>query len=94
MNMSGVRITFDPDLDAGNRILYVQLTDGGPLADEGSYTIAVGNFFAEGGGGYTILRDLPREDMGMKSIDALVAYLQGAPQPFAIPRSRRVVSLN
>lgn len=32
----------------------------------------------------------PREYVGMKSLDALIAYLRGAPQPFVIPAGRRV----
>jgi hypothetical protein len=27
----------------------------------------------------------------VKDLDALIAYLQGAPQPFAIPPDRRIV---
>lgn len=68
--------------------------DARPLADSSTYTLAVGEYFAAGGDGYTILRDLPREDMGIRSLDALIAHLQGAPQPFAIPRDRRVVRVS
>ena len=49
---------------------------------------------AEGGGGFTMLHDLPREDMGVKDLDALIAYFQDAPQPFAIPPDPRIVPLN
>ncbi|MFB3069525.1 MAG: hypothetical protein ACE1ZF_02390, partial [Gemmatimonadales bacterium] len=35
----------------------------------------------------------PREDTGVKDLDALIAYLQGAPQPFAIPTGRRIVQV-
>ena len=71
-----------------------RLVDGGRLVEGRTYTIAVGDYLAEGEDGYTMLRDLPREEMGMKSLDALVAHLQSAPQPFAIPRDRRVVRVN
>ena len=58
------------------------------------YTIAVGEYYAEGRDGYTIFRDLPREYVGVKTLDALIAHLQGAPQPFGIPHDRRVVRVN
>ena len=41
-----------------------------------------------------MLRDMSREDVGMKSIDALIAHLHNAPQPFAIPRDRGFVQVN
>ncbi len=94
VQMSGVRITYDAQGTAGSRIVDVRFTDDRPLAADGTYTIAVDEFLAEGGDGYTILRDLPREDVGVKSLDALIAHLQAAPQPFAIPRDRRVFRMN
>ena len=93
-SLSGVRITYAPRRADGSRIVDARLVDGSPLVDDRTYTIAVGNYLAEGGDGYTILRDLPREDIALTSLDALVAHLQAAPQPFAIPRDRRVVRVN
>ena len=93
LHVSGMRITYDPDGDRGSRIIEALLDDGRPLADDRTYTLAVDEFLAEGGSGFTILRDLPREYVGTKALDALIAHLQGAPQPFTIPRDRRIVTV-
>jgi len=94
IHVSGMRITYDPRGRRGSRIADARLADGEPLADGGTYTLAVSDFMAEGGGGFTMLRDLSREDTGVQDLDALITYLQGAPQPFAIPLDRRIVPLN
>ena len=92
IHVSGMRVTYDPRRSRGNRIVDVRLGEE-PLADDRRYTIAVSDYHAEGGDGYTMLRDLPRQDTGMTGLDALIAYLQGAPQPVAIPPHRRVVQV-
>lgn len=94
IHVSGMHITYDPRGRRGSRIADARLADGEPLADGGTYTLAVSDFMAEGGGGFTMLRDLSREDTGVQDLDALITYLQGAPQPFAIPLDRRIVPLN
>ena len=94
VHVSGVRITYDPGGRDGSRIVDALFADGTPLADGRTYALAVGQYLTEGGDGFTMLRDMSREDVGMKSLDALIAHLQGAPQPFAIPRDRRFVQVN
>ena len=94
IHISGMLITYDPGAPRGNRIVDTRLGGGEPLTDDRTYTLAVTDYHAEGGDGYRVLRELPREDMGVKGLDALIAYLQDAPQPFAIPSDRRTVPLN
>ncbi len=94
VHASGVRITYDPGRREGSRIVEALFADGRPLADGRTYTLAVDQYIAEGGDGFTMLRDMSREDVGLKAIDALIAHLQSAPQPFAIPRDRRFVRVN
>jgi len=94
VSASGVEVTFDPDLSAGSRILNVRFTDGRLLDESGSYTLAVGKYLAEGGDGYTVLLNLPREDVGMRTLDALIAHMREAPQPFALPSSTRFAIVN
>ena len=94
IHVSGMHITYDPRGRRGSRIADALLADSEPIADGGTYTLAVSDFMAEGGGGFTMLRDLPREDTGVQDLDALITYLQGAPQPFAIPSDRRIVPVN
>ncbi len=93
IHVSGMRITYDPAERRGNLLADARLADGRSIVDGRNYTLAVSDFMAAGGGGFAMLRDLPREDMGVKDIDALIAYLTGAPQPFAIPLDRRIVQV-
>lgn len=91
IHVSGMQITYDPGRPRGRRITDAKLADGRPITEGGIYTLGLVDFLAEGGAGFTILTDVPREDVGIKDVDALIAHLQAAPQPFAIPRDRRIV---
>ena len=53
LQLSGVRVVWDPKLPPGRRI--VDVTVGGkPLADEAAYSVAVPGYLLRGGDGYTI----------------------------------------
>ena len=91
---SGVRITYDRARSSGSRIVDARFADGRSIEDGGTYTLAVGEYMSEGGDGFTILRDQPREAVGIKSLDALIAHLERAPQPVTMPRDGRVVRVN
>ena len=57
-HVSGLRLSYDPQQLAGKHI--VTITVGGqPLRDEATYKLAVSNYLAGGGDGYTILKGLP-----------------------------------
>lgn len=92
-HVSGVEIRFDPARPSGRRIIDVTLADGRRLADDEVYSLGVSNFLAEGGDGLVMLRDLPREDMGIGPLDAFIAYLERSPQPVAITHEVRIVAV-
>jgi len=57
--VSGMTYTWNPDNDAGNRI--VSATVGGdPLDDGATYSLATNNFVSGGGDGYTMFQEVPR----------------------------------
>ncbi|HIF06385.1 MAG TPA: hypothetical protein EYQ64_05380 [Gemmatimonadetes bacterium] len=93
VSVSGVQIRVYGDPDAGNRIASAHV-GGQPIADGDTYSLAVSNFLAEGGDGLSILTDLPREDIGVTTLDALIWHLQAAPQPFVIPSNPRIVTVD
>ena len=80
-----------PDNPAGQRVTAVTTTDGRPLVDTATYTLAVPDFMAAGGSGYAMLR-VPAEDTGIVDLDALVDYLRALPQPVRPPDDVRVDS--
>lgn len=54
--VSGIRFTFDSTQAAGSRVTSVSLSDGTPIAADGTiYTLATSDFIDAGGDGYTML---------------------------------------
>jgi 2',3'-cyclic-nucleotide 2'-phosphodiesterase (5'-nucleotidase family) len=53
LQMSGVRIVYDPSRPVSQRVVSLTLGDGKPLEEGRSYRIAINNFIATGGDGFT-----------------------------------------
>ena len=74
--ISGFRFTYDSRLPAGSRVQSATLTDGTPIARDGTtYTLATNDFVNLGGDGYTVLNDgtgTTREVMA----DVLLEYIK------------------
>jgi 5'-nucleotidase len=66
--------------------------DGTPVDPVASYRISVNNFLADGGDGFTQLRNGTNRTGGGVDLDALVAYLAGssASAPQSIPALNRI----
>ncbi|MFV1986821.1 MAG: bifunctional UDP-sugar hydrolase/5'-nucleotidase [Gemmatimonadota bacterium] len=91
--LSGVRVTYDPDDDAGSRIRSARLDDGTMIEPAGTYSVTVNDFMAVGGGGYTMfLEGSDIVETGIIDVDALVDYLEGRPRPLDVPRDRRWIA--
>jgi len=58
VQVSGLRIGYDPAAPVGKRILFAVLSDGRAIDAAGTYTIAVNDFMAVGGDGYVSLKNL------------------------------------
>ena len=89
VHVSGLQVWCDPGEPEWERIYRVRMLKGRKLDPERSYTLVVPEFVAEGGLGYTTLPDLPRTDIGLLDIDAIVTYLSVLPQPVAGPSNER-----
>ena len=72
----------------GARIVDVRL-DGEPITPDGAYRVTVNSFLADGGDGFTVLRDGTDRLGGMQDLDALTGYLAGGAVS-AVPREARV----
>ncbi len=93
LNVSGVRIAYDPGGPAGHRIREVRLADGTTVARDAVYTVAVNDFMATGGGGYTMFENaVETEPTGIVDLDALIGYLQSRPEPLRLPDDPRWLS--
>ncbi|HWR61179.1 MAG TPA: 5'-nucleotidase C-terminal domain-containing protein [Clostridia bacterium] len=49
---SGLKVTYDPNAEHGNRILTITLEDGTPIKDDALYTVVVNDFMFTGGDKY------------------------------------------
>lgn len=64
---------------AERRVDSVTFADGTPIIDERSYSLATSDFLAEGGDGLDILAGLPREDLDVSILDAVIKRLRELP---------------
>src|SRR4029077_14701337 len=74
-HVAGIEVWYDPRKPVGRRIEKLRLADGKGVDDNLSYSLAVSDFLAAGGGGYARLRGLPSADVGVTDLDALIQYL-------------------
>jgi 2',3'-cyclic-nucleotide 2'-phosphodiesterase (5'-nucleotidase family) len=89
-HVSGVEVTYHPTRRAGQRVARARLSDGREVKRGERYTLAVNDFMAEGGSGFTMLRGAALEQAGMTDLEALVSYLQRLPQPVEVPPTTRL----
>jgi 2',3'-cyclic-nucleotide 2'-phosphodiesterase (5'-nucleotidase family) len=89
-HVSGVELWYDPRKRVGRRITKVRLANGRGIEDEQVYALAVSDFLATGGSGYTMLRELRAEDVGIVDLDALVQHLALLRQPVEAPDDARL----
>jgi len=87
----GFTYAYDMRRAPGARVFDLRL-HGVPLRDDAIYRVTVNSFLAEGGDGFTLLRQAATAANGMQDIDALAAYLRRrAPLVPPLPdRIRRV----
>lgn len=85
LQVSGLRYTYDPSGPFGNRITEIILPDGSPVDRDSTYTVTVNGFLAEGGGGFTVLREGGYVREVGEEPRALVEHVRGLPQPFDAP---------
>lgn len=76
--VSGIKYTYNTALPAGQRIVSLTKTDGTPvLKDATQYKVAMNNFLATGGDGFTIfLSGTNVSYIGVSDLDALIQYTE------------------
>jgi 5'-nucleotidase len=77
LQVSGIKYSFDLSKPVGSRIIGLALTDGTPILPDGTlYTVALNEFIATGGDGFSVF--LSGTDVfrpGVSDLDALVDYV-------------------
>jgi len=89
-HVSGLEVWYDPGKRAGRRVTKLTLADGRGVDDGRTYTVAVSDFLAAGGSGFTMLRGLPADDAGLVDLDALIRYLSELRSPVEPPADERI----
>ena len=93
LQVSGLSYTWDETLPVGSRITEVSI-GGTPLALANLYSVAVNNFLAGGGDGFTVLTAGTEQVGGPIDLDALIGYLEAQPQPLSAPSLARISRVN
>lgn len=97
--VSGLRFSWDPNLEPGNRVqsVEVQAEDGSfsEIDPDATYTVVTNNFVRQGGDGYSMFNDnaLNPYDYGRVDYEALVDYL-AANSPITAEVEGRITILN
>jgi 2',3'-cyclic-nucleotide 2'-phosphodiesterase (5'-nucleotidase family) len=88
-HVAGIVVWYDSGKSAGRRLKQARLANGKDVDDGRTYTLAVSDFLAAGGSGYTMLRGAPSGEVGVTDLDALIQYLAVLRQPISAPDDRR-----
>jgi 5'-nucleotidase len=93
MKTSGLTYTWDNNRPIGDRIVEVR-RNGAPIDRQASFSVTVNSFMAAGGDNFTVLPQGQNQIGGPLDLDALIAYIQGLPQPFSAAIEGRIVRMN
>jgi 5'-nucleotidase len=88
-HVAGVEVWYDPRRPAGQRVTKARLDNGRDIDRNRAYALAVTDFMATGGSGFTMLRGVPAVDVDVIDLDALISYLAVLPAPVEAPGGDR-----
>jgi 5'-nucleotidase len=82
LQISGLTVHVDMTKPSGSRIVKVVMADGSALDATKTYKVAANSFLADGGDGFTVLKEGRKRTEVGDDLDALVKYLEsGKPVP-------------
>ncbi len=90
VHISGLHVEYDPNARPGDRVRRIRLDGDRGLNRGDMYWLAINDFMAFGGGGYSMLAGLESEPVGLSDFAALTQYLSRLPRPVTAPRVRRI----
>ena len=95
LQVSGLRVAYDPAAQSGHRIAAVTLPDGTELDRGRSYSVAANSLLASGGDGFTTFRKRGKAVRVGGDVQVLQDHVARLPRPFGAPadvHTRRVRS--
>jgi 2',3'-cyclic-nucleotide 2'-phosphodiesterase / 3'-nucleotidase / 5'-nucleotidase len=91
MAISGLRYTWNDKLPIGQKVLDIFLQDGKKIDPKALYSITVNNFMADGGDGFTVLKQGKDRVTSITDLDAFVNYVKSLPQPISAKIEGRIL---
>jgi 2',3'-cyclic-nucleotide 2'-phosphodiesterase (5'-nucleotidase family) len=88
-HVAGVEVWYDARRPAGRRVTKTRLDNGKDIERNRTYSLAVTDFMATGGSGFTMLRSAPTVDVDVIDLDALISYLAVLRAPVEAPTGDR-----
>ncbi len=76
IQISGVKVTYDKNAEAGNRILSMTLADGTPVEMDQYYTVVTNDFMATGGDNYDFSKAMETTDTYIPVRDAMIEEIE------------------
>jgi 2',3'-cyclic-nucleotide 2'-phosphodiesterase / 3'-nucleotidase / 5'-nucleotidase len=92
MAVSGLKYTWSVEKPLGEKVLDIFLPDGSKIDPKGEYTIAVNNFMADGGDGYTILKEGKDRTVWLTDLDTFVNYVKAQQKPISAAIEGRILN--
>ncbi|MET0657456.1 MAG: bifunctional metallophosphatase/5'-nucleotidase [Steroidobacteraceae bacterium] len=94
LKTSGLTYTWDATRPVGDRVVSIVDAAGTALDPGAIYRVTVNSFIAAGGDNFTVLASGTNHIVGAVDLDALVDYIPGLSQPFAVQVEGRILRVN
>ncbi len=93
LQISGFSYRYNPSLNPADRILNITI-NGNEIGMDTRYTVAVQDFLAYGGDGYTVMQEGEIIEYGPLDVDAFIGYLKVLPTPVHPETGGRIIPGN
>ncbi len=90
VHVAGVKVEFNPELPAGQRVVSILNEDGTDFDLDKTYVLATNEFVANGGDGYTMFADKVKTQYFSIQSDIVIDYIQAGNEIPAEPAGRLV----
>ncbi len=92
LQMSGLKVYYDPDLPAGHRVMKVLLEGDKPLELDKDYRVSIDDFLYAGGDGYTIFKVGSKAEVGGLVRELVAQYVQDKVVITPVPAGSRLIA--
>ncbi|MDR7237794.1 bifunctional 2',3'-cyclic-nucleotide 2'-phosphodiesterase/3'-nucleotidase [Neobacillus drentensis] len=91
MQISGLKYTWSDKLPLGQKVIDIFLPNGSKIDLKAEYSVSVNNFMADGGDGFTILKQGKERITWTTDLEALVDYVKSIQGPITASIEGRII---